>query len=192
MSRYERLTDEQWAILSALIPPSPVRTDGQGRPEARDDRAVMDGVLWVLRTGAAWADLPDRYPPPSTCFRWFSRWLKAGVLRKILEALARDLEERSGIDLTKCFIDGTFTVAKKGAPKLERPSGTKVRSSWLLQTLLVFHSPCTRLLLRYMKSPLSRRRSLRPSPWDGPDELWGIVPTTVIRSISRWQPRESN
>jgi transposase len=94
----------------------------------------MDGVLWVLRTGAAWADLPDRFPSGSTCFRRFSRWVKQGVLRKILEALARDLEERGGIDLTECFIDGTFTVAKKGAPKWEKPSGAKVQSSWLLQS----------------------------------------------------------
>ncbi len=72
----------------------------------------MDGVLWVLRAGASWADLSDRFPSPSTCFRRFSRWVKAGVLRKILEELARDLEERGGIDLTECFIDGTFAVAK--------------------------------------------------------------------------------
>ena len=67
---------------------------------------------------------------------------KAGVLRKLLEALARGPEERGGIDLTECFIDGTFTVAKKGALKSERLSGAKVRSSWSLQRPRVFHSPC--------------------------------------------------
>jgi transposase len=192
MSKYERLTDAQWVILSPLIPALPIRANKRGRPQVHNDRAVMDGVLWVLRTGAAWGDLPDRFPSGSTCFRRFSRWVKQGVLRKILEALARDLEERGGIDLTECFIDGTFTVAKKGALKWERPSGAKVRSSWLLQTLLVFHSPCTRILLRHMKSPLSRRRSLRLSPWDSLEDLWGIVPTTVIRSIGNWLPEESN
>ena len=107
-------------------------------------------------------------------------------MRKILEALAQDLEERGGIDLAECFIDGTFVVAKKGAPKWERPSGAKVRSSWLLQTLMVFLSPCTRLLLAHMKSPLSKLRSMKPSRWDDPDDLSGIVPTTVIRSIKGW------
>jgi transposase len=192
MSKAEQLTDEQWAVLEPLIPKQVRRADGRGRPETHSDRAVLNGILWVLRTGAAWADLPDRFPSGSTCFRRFSRWVKAGVLRTILEALARDLEERGGIDLSECFIDGTFTVAKKGGSKSERPSGARVRSSWLLQTLLVFHSPCTRLLLRHMKSPLSRRRSLKPSPWDDPDDLWGIVPTTVIRSIRNSLPKALN
>jgi transposase len=187
MSKAEQLTDEQWAILEPLIPKTERRADGKGRPETHSDRAVLNGVLWVLRTGAAWGDLPDRFPSGSTCFRRFSRWVKAGVLRKLLEALAQDLEKRGGLDLSECFIDGTFTVAKKGGSKSERPSGARVRSSWLLQTLLVFHSPCTRLLLRHMKSPLSRRPSLKPSLWDDPDDLWGIVPTTVIRSIKSWQ-----
>jgi transposase len=65
-------------------------------------------------TGAAWGDLPDRFPSGSTCFQQFSRWVKTGVLRQILEALARHLEEVGQIDLSECFIDGTFVLAKKG------------------------------------------------------------------------------
>jgi len=184
MGKREELTDEQWAILEPLIPKPRRCSDGRGRPVVHNDRSVMNGVLWVLRTGAAWADLPDRFPSGSTCFRRFSRWLHQGVLQAILEALARDLEDRGKIDLSECFIDGTFVVAKKGAAQWERPSGARVRSSWLLQTLRVFHSPCTRLLLLHMRSPLSRLPSLRPSRWDDPNDLSGIVPTTVIRSIS--------
>jgi hypothetical protein len=107
-------------------------------------------------------------------------------MRQILEALAWHLEEAGKIDLSECFIDGTFVVAKKGAQKWERPSGAKVRSSWLLQTLMVFHSPCTRLLLAHMKSPLSRLPSMKPSRWDDPNDLLGIAPATVIRSIKGW------
>ncbi len=129
MSRREELTDEQWAIIEPLIPPSLRRADGRGRPIKHDDRAVLNGILWVLRTGAAWADLPERFPSGSTCFRRFSGWAKAGVLHNILEALARHLEGKGQIDLAECFIDGTFVVAKKGAIKWERPSGAKVRSS---------------------------------------------------------------
>jgi transposase len=184
MGKREELTDEQWAILEPLIPKPRRRSDGRGRPAVHSDRAVMNGVLWVLRTGAAWADLPDRFPSGSTCFRRFSRWMHQGVLQAILEALARDLEDRGKIDLSECFIDGTFVVAKKGAVQWERPSGARVRSSWLLQTLRVFHSPCTRLLLLHMRSPLSKLPSLRASRWDDPNDLSGIVPTTVIRSIS--------
>jgi transposase len=183
MGKREELTDEQWAILEPLIPKPTRRSDGRGRPPVHGDRAAINGILWVLRTGAAWADLPDRFPSGSTCFRRFSRWMHQGVLQAILEALARDLEERGKIDLSECFIDGTFVVAKKGAAQWERPSGARVRSSWLLQTLRVFHSPCTRLLLLHMRSPLSRLPSLKPSRWNDPNDLSGIVPTTVIRSI---------
>lgn len=191
MSKAEELTDEQWAVLEPLIPVPPRRTDGRGRPW-KDNRQVMNGVLWVLRTGAPWADLPERFPPYQTCHRRFQQWAGAGVLRSVLEALARDLEERGGIDLSECFIDGSFSVAKKGAAKSEKPSGARVRSSWLLQTLLVFHSPCTRLLLLHMKSPLCKQRWTKPSLWDDPDDLSGILPTTAIRSIKRSLSKASN
>ncbi len=52
------LTDQQWTILSPHLPQPPRRADGKGRPR-RDDREILDGVLWILRTGAAWHDLPD-------------------------------------------------------------------------------------------------------------------------------------
>lgn len=184
MARREELTDEQWAILEPLIPETTRRDDGRGRPAVHGNRAVLNGILWILRTGACWADLPDRFPSGSTCFRRFSRWVNSGVLRQILETLAQHLEDVGQIDLSECFIDGTFVVAKKGGPKWERPSGARVRSSWLLQTLMVFHSPCTRLLLAHMKSPLSKLRSMKPLQWDDPSDLSGILPMTVIRSIS--------
>src|SRR5919106_594613 len=99
MARRAELTNEQWALLAPSIPVQKRRADGRGRPLKPDDRAVLNGVLWVLRTGAAWADLPERFPSGSTCFRRFCRWVKAGVMRKLLETLARDLEERGQIDL---------------------------------------------------------------------------------------------
>jgi transposase len=104
---FRRVTDEQWAVLEPLLSREPSST--RGRPPVHDDRSVLNGILWVLRTGAAWADLPERFPSSSTCYRRFSKWVKSGVFRKILEALARDLEERGAITL--CFIDGTFRRA---------------------------------------------------------------------------------
>ena len=67
------LTDTQWRILDPLIPEPFRRKDGRGRPW-KDRRAVLNGILWVLRTGAPWADLPDRYPPYQTCHRRFQQW----------------------------------------------------------------------------------------------------------------------
>ncbi len=55
------LTDEQWAVLELLIAESPRREDGRGRPW-RDSREVLNGILWILRTGAPWKDLAERYP----------------------------------------------------------------------------------------------------------------------------------
>jgi transposase len=55
------LTDEQWAVVAPLLPRPRRRADGRGRPW-RDPRDVLDGILWVLRTGAPWHDLPTRYP----------------------------------------------------------------------------------------------------------------------------------
>jgi len=150
------LTEEQWEILEPLIPTPPRREDGRGRPW-RDPRDVLNGILWILRTGAPWKDLPERYPPYQTCHRRFQRWIEEGVLGGILEALALDLEERGEIDLSECCIDATFVVAKKGGLASERPSGARVRSSWRFRTALLFLSPCTHRVLRRARSPLLER-----------------------------------
>ncbi len=159
--RGEELTDEQWAVIEPLIPEPPRREDNRGRPW-RDTREVMNGVLWILRSGARWQDLPDRFPPYQTCHRRFQQWVRDGTLRSVLETLATDLRERGELDMTECFIDGTFVVAKKGASAWERPGGARGRSSWRWQTALVFVSPSTRRLLRRMKSPLSWTLWLKP------------------------------
>ena len=132
----------------------------------------MDGILWILRTGAPWYDLPDRYPPYQTCYRRFQQWVRSGVFEQILQALAADLRERGCLDLSECFIDGTFVVAKKGGTRLERPGGARVRKSWQYQTVLAFLSPYTLRLLRRMKSPLLKQLSPCFVP-DKPERLIG-------------------
>jgi transposase len=144
------LTDDQWAFLEPLITPMKSRPGKPGRP-ARDARAILDGVMWILRTGAQWKDLPPRYPPYQTCHRRFKRWSEDGTMPRILEALARDLLERGDLDLRETFIDGTFVPAKKGGVAWETPSGAKVRRSWQLQTALAFLSPYAQRVLRRMK-----------------------------------------
>jgi len=144
------LTNEQWELIAPMIPPAKSQKGGRGRP-AREPREVLDGILWVLRTGAPWKDLPERYPPYQTCHRWFQRWRRDGVFERILTALAEDLRDRGKIDLREAFIDGTFAPAKKGARGLAKPSGARAARSWQWQTLLVFLSPCTWSALRRMK-----------------------------------------
>ena len=97
----------------------------------------MNGILWVLRTGAPWADVPDRYPSYQTCHRRFQQWVRSGVMKGVLEALALDLKTRGALDVREAFIDGSFAPAKKGAPKLEKQSAAKARKSWPLQTATV-------------------------------------------------------
>jgi transposase len=123
MARREELTDEQWSLIEPFFDkPETVQT--RGRPR-REDREVMNGVLWILRSGARWIDLPGRFPPYRTCHRRFQEWNKDGTLKRVLETLAEDLHARGGLDLSECFIDGTFIVAKKAASEWERPSGAK-------------------------------------------------------------------
>jgi transposase len=144
------LTDEQWEIIKPLLPKLPQRADGKGRPW-RESRDVLNGILWILRTGAPWQDLPDRYPPYQTCHRRFQSWVRSGTMESILKAIANDLKRRGGLDLKECFIDGTFVPAKKGVQGLEILSGAKVRRSWQWQTALVFLSPYASKVLTDMK-----------------------------------------
>ncbi len=152
------LTDEQWVVLEPVIGQMPRRADGRGRPW-RASRDVLNGILWILRSGAQWAELPAEYPPYQTCHRRFQRWVCDGTLERLLDALARDLKERGKLDLSECFIDGTFIVAKKGGDAWDRPSAARVRSSWRWQTALVFRSPRVSPRLRLTRAPSSPPRS---------------------------------
>lgn len=189
MSKFECLSDIQWSLLEPILPETPKREDGKGRPELYDNRCVMNGILWVLRTGACWSDIPDRFPSGSTCYRRFSRWVRSGVMRTILETLARDLEKRGGIDLSECYIDGTFMVAKKGAKRSEKPKKGKEPSLWSYRMLEVYRSGCTRHLLSLMRSPLSKLQLIKLTPWEELDELLEIVPMTLIRWMKNYYRR---
>ncbi len=153
------LSEKQWAVLAPLLPKPRIRKDRRGRPW-RDPRDVVNGILWVLRTGAPWKDLPERYPSYQTCHRRFQHWVESGTMQRVLEALARDLEARGELDLSECFIDGTFAGAQKGAPSSGKPSGAREPSSWRSQTALVFLSPYPLQVLRRMKSRSWRRPSM--------------------------------
>ena len=109
-----RLTDEQWTVIKPLIPELPKRADKRGRPW-RSNREVLEGILWVLKTGARWCDLPKSYPPYQTCHRRFQRWVDEGTLERLLWSLADDLLKRGQLNLDEGFIDGTFVPAKKAS-----------------------------------------------------------------------------
>jgi len=80
-----------------------------------DARAMLDGIVWILRMGAPWHDLPDCYPLYQTCHRRFSKMAARWHMARLLHALAEELRVRGKLDLLETFIDASFSSAKKGA-----------------------------------------------------------------------------
>ncbi len=151
------LTDAQWALLEPLLP-TKRRPDGRGRPW-RSTREVLNGVLWILRTGAPWKDLPERYPPYQTCHRRLQGWVRSGTLTRILEILAEDLRKRGGLDVSEAFIDASFSGAKKGALRSVPLGEGRGPKSWRWPTAMVFLSPLASPVLHRMRSSSSKARS---------------------------------
>ena len=118
-----RLTDEQWNLISDVFS-QPKRT---GRPP-RDRRQVMDGILWILRTGSPWRDLPDAFGPWATVWDLFDTWNHDGTLQAILDRLRGQVK----IDEELWCIDGTIVRAAKcaagGGKKTIRKSRKTMRS----------------------------------------------------------------
>ncbi len=111
--RLEQINDRQWAVIEPLLPPH----NKMGRPRA-DDRRTLEGILWVLRTGARWSDMPKRFGSPVTCWRRLKRWEETGVWEKIWRAVLDSLSEQNRLIWERAFIDGSFASAKKGEMRL--------------------------------------------------------------------------
>ncbi len=105
MERLVRLTNPQWARVQALLPSKSIKG---GRPR-KPDRPIVEAMLWILRTGAPWRDLPSSYGPWESVYTRFSRWSASGVLALLFEALAR---ERDGEGY---LIDATIVRAHQDA-----------------------------------------------------------------------------
>jgi transposase len=106
--RYE-LTDREWSIIEPLLPNKP-----RGVPRV-DDRRVLNGILWRFRTGSPWAEVPERYGPPTTCYNRFVRWRKAGVWDRLLAAVSAAFEgEIVMIDSTCVRVHQHGATGKKG------------------------------------------------------------------------------
>lgn len=152
-----KLTEDQWAFIKPMLPKERVRKDKRGRPW-KDPRDVLEGILWILKTGARWQDLPDRYPPYQTCHRRYQSWVKAGVFKKILIKLAEHLRERGKINLAETFIDATFVDAKKGVKKSAKPNVVRELKSWQSSIIQVFLSPYALKVLHHLRLHLLKQR----------------------------------
>lgn len=105
----EQLRDDQWEWIAPLLPTHKSR----GRPRA-DDRKTLSGILWVLRSGARWKDMPREYGSPSTCHRRLQEWEQQGVWEHIWLRFLSTLDEEGKLDWSQSFLDGSFVPAKKG------------------------------------------------------------------------------
>ena len=130
---YEFMTDEVWERIEPLLP-APNR---MGRPR-RSDREVLEGILWVLKTGARWRDIPKPLPSATTCWRRLATWEERGVWDDLWRAFLETLDEQQTIDWEESFIDGSFAPAKKGGSALERRNVAREQSGWWWRTARVF------------------------------------------------------
>ena len=122
MSRSE-LTDAQFALIEPLLPPE--RPKKAGRPYL-PHRVVLEGILWVHRTGSPWRDLPERYGNWSTVFERFRRWRQDGLFQKILDALEAQARKADKIDFEFSAVDGSTVRAHKSAAGA-RKKGLRLR-----------------------------------------------------------------
>lgn len=111
--RYE-LTEAQWARIEALVPG---KKGDRGRA-GRDNRAFVEGVLWVLRSGARWSDLPERYGKWKSVHKRFSRWAKSGVWERVFTVLTKDRRNEYLMLDTSLVRAHQQAASGKGGPRI--------------------------------------------------------------------------
>lgn len=161
MKRHE-LTDEQWALVEPHVPRSKART---GRPPS-DRRLMLNGIFWVLSTGAPWRDLPERFGPWQTVYDHFWRWRKRGVFAAVVEALQVKLDDKGYIDWELWCVDGAHVRAARAA------AGADKKVSGGIPT-----------------SPPTTRWAAREAGLD-PSSTWSLT-ATALRWPSRSRPGRS-
>lgn len=92
MIKRHELTDEQWERIKDLVPPE--RSGGKGRP-VRDNRMMINAILWIVKTGAPWRDLPEQFDSLNSVYSRYSRWTKRGIWKKSFLELAKDQDNEA-------------------------------------------------------------------------------------------------
>lgn len=118
--RYE-LTDEQWSQLAPLLPPQRPRV---GRPSL-DHRTVLNGILWIKRSGSAWRDLPERYGNWKTVSSRFYRWQQQGIWAELLARVQERADHAGEVDWDFQMIDSTIIRAHQSAAGAKKGKETK-------------------------------------------------------------------
>ena len=112
MNRYD-LTDFERSVLEPLLPNKP-----RGVPLV-DDRRVLNGIMWGLRSGAPWRDLPERYGPYTSCYNRFNRWRKNGLWERLMDAIVEACDgDIQMIDSSSVRVHQHAAGSKRGAGSL--------------------------------------------------------------------------
>ena len=111
--RQKLLTDEQWELVGPLFPEPRRRRDNRGRPCA-SNRGCLEGILWVLQTGAAWRFLPGEYPSPSTCWRRLKQWEDEGVWLNAWRTLLGALDAEGLLKMGRSLSGWQLCPGEKG------------------------------------------------------------------------------
>jgi hypothetical protein len=127
------LRDDQWKKIEPLLP----KAKPMGRPCA-SNRAVFEGILWVLRNGARWRDLPANFPSGVTCWRRLRQWEERGVWLKAWRKLLSELDQKGLLEWEETFLDASFAPAKKGALQSDPRGAARARNGWYWSTAKVF------------------------------------------------------
>jgi transposase len=115
--RYE-LSDEAWNMIADLFTP----THSRGRPRS-SDRLMLDGVLWLLCSGSAWRDMPERFGPWQTVYHRFRGWRNRGTFDQLLKRLHLRLNDQGLIDLQTWMIDSTAVRATRASSGVGKKRG---------------------------------------------------------------------
>jgi len=124
MKRHD-VTDEQWEVIQPILPKRAAKT---GRPPL-DPRLMLNGILWILRTGSPWRDLPERFGPWQTVYDHFAKWRALGVYDRILEALHIRLDTDGTIDWDLWCVDGSSVRASRVAAGASKKAAVATRKS---------------------------------------------------------------
>lgn len=119
--RYE-LPDAAWELIKDLVSPE----QKMGRPRS-DDRLLLNGIFWILCSGATWRDLPERFGPWSTVYQRFRDWRDDGTFDRVLERLHVRLNQEGLIDLDTWMIDSTAVRATRASSGAGKKGGQKNR-----------------------------------------------------------------
>ena len=110
MKERYKLTDAQWNKIAGIFP----KRKKMGRPPV-DDRKIVNGILWILKTGSPWRELKENYGPWQTVYDRFYKWNRAGLWNRILRKLQSDLQSKGKIDWKMFSVDGSNVRAHKSA-----------------------------------------------------------------------------